>query len=202
MPKLASHGTKSSSARANERTAGRVIAWVNHPSQDRARVRFRALLRDIRFLLDAWELVEDEDGGAWCVQELKQKKATQAWRRISRLFRRYTFFPCLMPFGPSLFQQWAPISGPFGKFRGTWPPIGGQYSDNQAIFELTWLMPHDIARIRECVCGKWLYSKFSHQRFCSSKCREKAFKSSPEWQEYRRNKARDYYWLHKTKNVK
>jgi hypothetical protein len=202
MPKTRSHGTESGRARASERTAARVIAWVNEPSEDGPRNRIRALLRDIRFLLDAWELVEDDEGGGWCIQRVKEKRASQAWRRISRLFRRYSFFPFLMPFGPSLIQQWAPIRGPFGKFKGKWPPIAGRYTDNQAIFELTWLMPSDIGRIRECVCGKWLYSKFSHQKFCSAKCREKAFRSSPEWMEYRRNKAREYYWLHKNKNVK
>jgi hypothetical protein len=60
-----------------------------------------------------------------------------------------------------------------------------------------------IDRLRRCgYCQKWLCARFSHQRFCSARCLEKHFQSSPEWKEQRRQKAREYYRLHRTKNVK
>jgi hypothetical protein len=81
--------------------------------------------------------------------------------------------------------------------------MDGQYDDVQAVYELTWITRNrGIERITECTCGKWFFRRFAHQRFCRAKCRDKAHKSSPKWQEYRRQKARDYYWLHKTKNVR
>jgi hypothetical protein len=136
------------------------------------------------------------------VRDSRWPKFQKIYRRVNRRFRSYTFFPMVWPFGPSFAKQWAPISGPDGKFKGSWPPVGPGCTDNQVIQELTWLMPRDINRIRECECGRWLFARFSHQRFCSARCRERAFKSSPEWKEYRRTKAREYYWLHKTKNTK
>ena len=57
-------------------------------------------------------------------------------------------------------------------------------------------------RVRECYCGKYYFRRFRHQRFCSETCRVKRFRSSEEWREHRRTKAREYYWLHKAKNTK
>jgi hypothetical protein len=60
-----------------------------------------------------------------------------------------------------------------------------------------------IDRLRRCInCQKWLCARFSHQRFCSGYCREAHFHASLEWKEKRRRKAREYYRLHRTKNVK
>ena len=60
----------------------------------------------------------------------------------------------------------------------------------------------NLDKLRSCVCGIWFIQRVRDQRFHSAKCREKAFKSSPQWKAYRREKAREYYWLHKNKNVK
>jgi len=51
-------------------------------------------------------------------------------------------------------------------------------------------------------CLKWFLRRVCGQRFHSAKCREKAFKSTLEWKAYRAKKAREYYWLHKRKNIK
>jgi hypothetical protein len=60
-----------------------------------------------------------------------------------------------------------------------------------------------ISRIRRCSdCQSWYFARFAHQRFCTARCRERAFRSSEEWKKHRREKARDYYWLHKNAKVK
>jgi hypothetical protein len=42
-------------------------------------------------------------------------------------------------------------------------------------------------RLRQCpLCGKWYYARFDHQLYCSNRCREKRFKSTPEWRALRR----------------
>ena len=194
------HGTEPKREFSNERTANRMVDWLNAPSDDPARNRIRGLLRDLHFLAESWEEVED-DGPAARIREDRLEQFNRVHRRVSLLFRRYKFYPMVWPWGPGFVQQWAPVSGPDGKFTGKWPPTDG-YSDNQAIFELTWLMPRDVTKIRQCSCGRWLFARFSHQRFCSAKCREREFKSSPEWKEYRRQKAREYYRLHKSGKVK
>ncbi|MGO9565895.1 MAG: hypothetical protein ACLPPV_24920 [Candidatus Korobacteraceae bacterium] len=46
-------------------------------------------------------------------------------------------------------------------------------------------------------CGIWFYKRFSHQRYCSDACRMRDYQGSNRWKAYRRDKAREYYWLHK-----
>ena len=161
-------------------------------------------MRDVLVVRSSYELNEEED--AWQVKERSIARLQASFRRIFRLLRQYKFCIRAMPFGPTLINQWVPLSGPDGKFKNRWPPAGGEYSDFQAIYELcgpTGGGISGIERIVECPqCGKWMFKRFSHQRFCSTRCREREFKSSPEWKAKRRDKAREYYWLHKTKNVK
>ncbi len=60
-----------------------------------------------------------------------------------------------------------------------------------------------LSRVRRCSdCGNWYFARFAHQRFCTARCRERAFRSSDEWKKHRREKAQEYYWLHKNKNIK
>jgi hypothetical protein len=59
-----------------------------------------------------------------------------------------------------------------------------------------------LPRIRECECGRWYFARFKHQRFCTSRCRDKHHQSSPEFKEGRRKYMRDYYSKQVHKNVK
>jgi len=62
-----------------------------------------------------------------------------------------------------------------------------------------------LARLARCEysrCRKWFFQRVEEQKFHSAKCRERAFKSTPEWKAYRAKKARDYYRLHRDKNTK
>jgi hypothetical protein len=47
-----------------------------------------------------------------------------------------------------------------------------------------------LARVRRCgyvECGRWYFARFEHKDFCSTRCQQKAIRSSPEWKEKRRN---------------
>jgi hypothetical protein len=59
-----------------------------------------------------------------------------------------------------------------------------------------------LARCGYSSCGEWFFRRVEGQKFHRAKCREAAFKSTPEWKAYRAQKAREYYWLHKRKNIK
>lgn len=60
-----------------------------------------------------------------------------------------------------------------------------------------------LGRVRRCNhCQKWIFARFPHQSCCSAYCRERFFRSSEHWKAKRRKKAREYYWLHKNKNIK
>jgi hypothetical protein len=59
-----------------------------------------------------------------------------------------------------------------------------------------------LARCEYARCGKWFLRRVVGQRFHTSRCREYAFKSTTEWRAYRAKKAREYYRLHRDKNIK
>jgi|SRR5215467_1092913 len=60
-----------------------------------------------------------------------------------------------------------------------------------------------INRVKKCQqCENWFYARFAHQGFCTDKCRIKNNATSEHWKEYKRNKAREYYHLHKTGKVR
>jgi hypothetical protein len=51
-----------------------------------------------------------------------------------------------------------------------------------------------LKRLRHCNhCGNWLYAKFRHQEFCSTKCQQKHYTQSEDWKAHRREYMRGYY---------
>lgn len=124
------------------------------------------------------------------------KKQKTASRELDRHLRRYTFYPQFFPLGKLLSFCWSST-------RPNHPDPSEGYDDVSAIADLAKLAERDLlGHLRECICGKWIWAKFSHQRFCSPKCREREFRSSEKWKEHRRQKAREYYRLHKSGKVK
>ncbi len=77
------------------------------------------------------------------------------------------------------------------------------YGEESAVLDLVKLLEIGVlSGVRKCRnCGKWMFARFSHQHFCSSRCRERHFQSSPEWKALRNARQREYYRLHKTTNV-
>jgi hypothetical protein len=59
-----------------------------------------------------------------------------------------------------------------------------------------------LDRIRKCSCNRWFFARFAHQVSCSSRCRRNLYEKTDSYRAHRRKKAREYYWLHKTKNTK
>ena len=57
-------------------------------------------------------------------------------------------------------------------------------------------------RIRCCICGRWFFARFMHQRSCSGKCRHKNYEQSEEFKENRRKYMRNYYKLKTSGKVK
>jgi len=182
--------------------AARTLAWLNDPAKDAAIERIRALFRDLRVVSSKWHTHFDPHIGG-DISEFRGDKRSydSASKRILATLRRYKFSPGAIV-SNEIFLQWVPYSGPDGRYRWPWRSFAGGYDDARAVLDLVWNHGRDAHRIMECNCGKWFYAKFEHQKYCSSKCREKAFRSTPEWKEYRRGKAREHYWLHKNKNVK
>jgi hypothetical protein len=59
-----------------------------------------------------------------------------------------------------------------------------------------------LDRVRQCHCGKYFFGRSTQSRFCSSTCRISFWESSSERKERKREKAREYYLLHKIGVVK
>jgi hypothetical protein len=54
----------------------------------------------------------------------------------------------------------------------------------------------DLTRLRRChQCEKWLFARFRHQLFCSTKCQQKSYTQTNEWREHRRSYMRNRYHL-------
>jgi len=122
------------------------------------------------------------------------KKNKTSHKALERRLRRYTFYPKFFPAGKEVLSfAWIPTRDD--------PPE--RYGEVSAIADLAKLAEKDLlGHLKECVCGRWIWARFSHQRFCSSRCRERDFRSSEKWKEHRRQKAREYYRLHKSGKVK
>jgi hypothetical protein len=63
-----------------------------------------------------------------------------------------------------------------------------------------------LAQVRQCACGEYFFVRFPNrepeERFHSTECQVKFGESSPARREQKRKKAREYYYLHRNKNVK
>jgi hypothetical protein len=54
----------------------------------------------------------------------------------------------------------------------------------------------DLARLRRCArCQNWLFARFTHQTFCSTKCQQKNYTQSDQWKKHRRQYMRNRYRL-------
>jgi hypothetical protein len=52
----------------------------------------------------------------------------------------------------------------------------------------------DLTRLRRCTeCQKWLFARFRHQTFCSTKCQQRNYTQSDAWKAHRRAYMRRYY---------
>jgi hypothetical protein len=120
-------------------------------------------------------------------------RKASAHRTLERRLRRYTFYPRFYPLGKVLSFAWEPAR----------PDHPESYGEISAIVDLAKLAEKDLlGHLKQCSCGRWIWARFSHQRFCSARCREHDFRSSEKWKEHRRQKAREYYRLHKSGKVK
>jgi hypothetical protein len=92
----------------------------------------------------------------------------------------------------------APPRPPSGWFTVT------EYDDASAglIAAVLGLGPYLASRIGFCDCGKAFYRRLERQQFCSENCRLAFYAGSEKWKKYRRDKAREYYWLRKAGIVK
>ena len=122
------------------------------------------------------------------------------YRAVNRLMHRYKATPGIFPnfmFGDETSKGW----------DFSWGRVG---SHIQPFMEVGFVQQIEriaasgkIKALKQCEqCRKWLFARFPHQRFCSSKCKETFHRTDPIDRERRRAWAKENYKIHKTKNVK
>jgi hypothetical protein len=202
-----SHNKRLARTYSGESEGRDIVGWLNHkPFKDEVerlvsevvgkRVNFRQeqervieVLRLYEQSRIEWETRKSE--GVNSSARISKKKSASS--KLKNRLRRYTFYPRFFPMGTLLSFAWLP----------TRPDHPDKYGEVSAIADLAKLAEKDLlGHLRECSCGKWIWARFSHQRFCSARCRERHFRSSESWKEHRRQKAREYYRLHKSGKVK
>lgn len=121
-------------------------------------------------------------------------------RRINRLLGRYKVFKTVFPqFKPGSYSEivFSFLEHASG-FRGITPR---ECRTVQSVMRLAELGA--LHRLKTCKhCGVWLFARFTHQQFCSKNCQVKHNAASDQWKEYKRNKAREYYHLHRSGKVR
>jgi hypothetical protein len=186
-------------------------------------MRVREILELYEYLSTGWKLVSTPEGDGRDLANTR-KDFLVADRKLQSLCTCYAYYPSFSPSGrgakfdpdwhPSIREgyafgnadhipadvAWLPLST-YSKYESGW--VNPEYDEMKAVYHLARIAQlGELDRLKKCNCGRWLYARFSHQRFCSAKCREKAFRSDPAEKEKRRRWARENYWLHRNKNVK
>jgi hypothetical protein len=111
-----------------------------------------------------------------------------ALKDLNRSLQRYTTHPVFLPDQEN--------TGALVVENAFWNdvPVGESIAVHAAV---RLARQNKLNRLKLCKCGLWYYAKFSHQRFCSSECREKFWETSEERKEQKRGRAREYYEYHK-----
>ena len=114
---------------------------------------------------------------------------------INRQLSRYRFLPHVSPHGSA--RRW----------RVTWEINSSRAAKDNKTDPNQRTLPEGIAlqlildfaragylnRLRRCShCQKWLYAKFRHQAFCSTKCQQTYYTNSDEWRRKRREYMQGY----------
>jgi hypothetical protein len=125
------------------------------------------------------------------------------FRSVNRLLRRHVAVPYIEP---------RYFANPSSSSRGWWlrwgPADGHAHKYSERAFALQILDIADRGRIsylKQCAntnCRKWLFARFSHQRFCEEGCKEEYHRSDPVDKERRRKWAKKHYWTQTHANVK
>ena len=103
---------------------------------------------------------------------------------------KYSFSPELMfGFGGRLLFDWSPSKSDWRKAADY---IGdGEdrfvFTETHAVAQIVELCLEGlILRLSKCTCGLWYYAKFSHMKFHSQACQQKAYRDDPAWKAHRR----------------
>ncbi len=165
-----------------------LISWLNKNRRTQAGLRVRKLLQLCLDALDASSAMSLED---FSRETARLRKLKRLERQVNRLLERYVAVRWILcATGRQAIAPWVPRR----KHRDP---------EFDSVVHLMDLFEWDaLSRIRVCGCGTYFHARSVLARFCSKTCRERFWENSEERKEQKRRNAREYYRLHKTKNIK
>jgi hypothetical protein len=209
MAKASRRVQKSDRAFAYEKAARLLIRALNDEMGPAVRGRREVLdRRPLLLLVKRFQALEDvvgdkkiplfsinSEGGLDDNPDVLQK-----YKAINRVLRRYIAVPVILP---------DYFSDPNPKLRGwelTWERKGHPrpFTELRLIHTIADIASaNKISSLKQCAhCRRWLFARFSHQRFCSDECKESFHRTNDADKKRRREWARTNYWIQKNTNVK
>ena len=173
--------------------AANVTQWLNGEEKRHIGKNSRASRKRILDLIDCIRetLTTIEAEPHYDLISHPSKKLVKLMNELEDRISEYQLTPSFyIDFG----KEWAFDEAVSGRF-----PAGESVAAH-GVIELT--KQKLLDRIRCCVCGKWFFARFMHQRSCSAKCRHKNYEQSEEFKENRRTYMRNYYRLKTSGKVK
>jgi hypothetical protein len=193
MPRAIRRDRKTTRSFVGERDANLVLEWLN-PSAELGdwydsveAVESRARVLDVIFAIR--HLLEEIDKRpTWRPTQPPTKrqpaKIGDAFHELNLKLASYTSFSVFFP-EPKKARRWDTDDALIGNH------LMGESQAVHAIVRLT--QQNILHRLQLCACGLWYFLKFSHQKFCSAKCRTDFWESSEERKEQKRERARSNY---------
>jgi hypothetical protein len=132
-------------------------------------------------------------GGGQIQRPYGSSEVNRATEAVKAAFDKYAFRAELAYcYGNRLLFDWVPANRNWLKSADR---IGGPsrdethfvFTETHAIARIVELCHEGLMeRVRMCSCGMWFYAKFSHQKFHTQACQQKAYRDDPSWKAYRR----------------
>ena len=189
----------------NEAESKTLVKWLNECDDAAAQRRVRKIMADLGTLCIAQRELPKK---MLNVENPLLKRFKRMKAAIDRQLAGFEGIPQLLTYRVPQ-DNYDDYVGFYWRPTKKWPVRGrqGTQSANDALAEFNAVMRilrlgSDILGVQFCSCSKAFYPRLSHQRFCSEGCRLSFYAKDEKWQTYRRNKAREYYWLHKSGKVK
>lgn len=178
--------------------AGLVIDVLNGNPRSASTGRMLRLVQAIQQLFSLGKARWTEGGTAFHLNASEKRAFLEAARQVNKELARYR---TAFSFETGLRRGGDDLLGGFLRRS-----VGRKVTTQEVVAVERVLDIANDGRIdfleRCAACGTWLFKRFSHQRFCSERCRMSEYQRSDKWKAYKRDKAHEYYWLHKLGKVK
>ena len=209
-----------------EQAAGALVWWLNDYPDEKVKTRIK---RVIALYREAYELCTETESpklewknGDWIFHETAETRKLDALNEaLSKELDYYQTSPCVefstlsndrgytfvapvysVPVEGSAFARNEKRTVPEAVWKAT--AAAGRPNLESEVIQITLdlFRSGEICKITQCPCGKFVFQRFSHQRFCSQKCRIADYRSSEEFRLGRNKRQRELYQLHKRNNIK